>query len=179
MRCIIAIQPPFLTSDLACHTLLDPLSFIPFQRFESCRPPIDAVLDALPPLMPRLYSITTSFKVCPDKAEVALRYRTCYAVSLPLLTSCHPCVQRRPLQDAIRTSAGSRDHLARPPLPATHDAGRGWHAQPHACRHQSACLPQKASFEGKDCRSSRSTSKGELILTFTMSIPSLGTLQVS
>ena len=44
------------------------------ERFPSCRPPIDVLLDALSPLAPRLYSLTTSFAQHPDKAQVAMRW---------------------------------------------------------------------------------------------------------
>ena len=43
-------------------------------RFPSCSPPLDAVLDALTPMMPRLYSITTSYAEHPNKLQVALRW---------------------------------------------------------------------------------------------------------
>jgi NADPH-ferrihemoprotein reductase len=37
----------------------------------SCKPPLDALLGALPPLAPRMYSISSSPTVSPQKAEVA------------------------------------------------------------------------------------------------------------
>lgn len=46
-------------------SLLDILS-----RFPSCRPPLAALLDALPPLMPRMYSIASSPLLFPDTVHV-------------------------------------------------------------------------------------------------------------
>jgi len=37
----------------------------------SCRPPLDVLLDALPPLAPRMYSISSSPSMLPDKADIA------------------------------------------------------------------------------------------------------------
>lgn len=37
----------------------------------SCRPPLDVLLDALPPLAPRMYSISSSSLVSPEKADIA------------------------------------------------------------------------------------------------------------
>ena len=42
-------------------------------RFRSCRIPFDVLLDVLSPLVPRLFSVTTSPAEYPDKAQVALR----------------------------------------------------------------------------------------------------------
>ena len=44
------------------------------QRFPSCSPPLDALLDALPPLAPRMYSATSSGVVMPTKLQVAFRW---------------------------------------------------------------------------------------------------------
>ncbi|EFN59935.1 hypothetical protein CHLNCDRAFT_7300, partial [Chlorella variabilis] len=49
------------------------------RQFPSCRPPLDALLDALPPLAPRMYSLSCSPLECPDKVQVAftvVRYST-------------------------------------------------------------------------------------------------------
>eukprot|EP00884_Botryococcus_braunii_P018195 jgi/Botrbrau1/5059/Bobra.37_1s0024.1 len=48
-------------------------------RFPSCQPPLPALLDALPPLMPRMYSISSSPLLFPDVIHVAfsvVRYNT-------------------------------------------------------------------------------------------------------
>lgn len=37
----------------------------------SCKPPLDVLLDALPPLSPRMYSISSSSTVSPHKADIA------------------------------------------------------------------------------------------------------------
>ncbi|KAL4447522.1 hypothetical protein ABPG75_004741 [Micractinium tetrahymenae] len=49
------------------------------RRFPSCRPPLAALLDALPPLAARMYSLSCSPLECPGKAQFAftvVRYRT-------------------------------------------------------------------------------------------------------
>ncbi|KAI3429341.1 hypothetical protein D9Q98_005436 [Chlorella vulgaris] len=49
------------------------------QQYASCRPPLDALLDALPPLAARMYSVSCSPLDCPGKVQVAftvVRYST-------------------------------------------------------------------------------------------------------
>lgn len=50
-----------------CPSLLDLLA-----RFPSCSPPLEVLLDALPPLAPRQYSLTTSPLDSPHRLQVAL-----------------------------------------------------------------------------------------------------------
>lgn len=41
-------------------------------RFTSCKPSLDVLLTLLPPLQPRMYSVTNSGKAVQNRAEVAL-----------------------------------------------------------------------------------------------------------
>jgi len=65
----------YATDILAARpSLLDLLN-----TFPSCKPPLEALLDALPPLPPRMYSITCSPTSCPTTIQVAftvVRYTT-------------------------------------------------------------------------------------------------------
>lgn len=67
-------------------------------RFPSCMPPLDVLMDVLPPLQPRMYSITTSPLESPQKVQVcftvvkeATRYGTKYGVATNWLEKiCKP-----------------------------------------------------------------------------------------
>ena len=58
------------------HDILDhqPSVLDLLTRFPTCSPPLDALLDALTPMAPRMYSVTTSFAENPKKLQIALRY---------------------------------------------------------------------------------------------------------
>ncbi|GAX83375.1 hypothetical protein CEUSTIGMA_g10800.t1 [Chlamydomonas eustigma] len=84
-------------------------------RFESCKPTLDVLLDALPPLMPRLYSVTTSFAHSPDKVQVAMsvvRFKTRYGSRPGVATTWLD----RLVQGMVGEDQASNNQKAVPPL---------------------------------------------------------------
>lgn len=80
-------------------------------RFPSCHPPFEVVLDVLPPLAPRMYSITTSPLEFPHKLQVALtvvEFKTMYGTrsgvaSTWLDKACHDIIKRQAAEgDEVR-----------------------------------------------------------------------------
>jgi sulfite reductase alpha subunit-like flavoprotein len=65
-----------------------------FKLFPSCKPPLDALLDALPALPPRMYSITCSPMSCPDKIQVAFTIVKYSPTSYDKNTNCTHSTER-------------------------------------------------------------------------------------
>ena len=91
-------------SDYATHIkAAQPSLLALFQQFPSCTPPLAALLDCLPPLAPRMYSVSCSPLVTPQRVQVAfsvVQYDTPAGVRRGVATSwlqklCQPRLEGR------------------------------------------------------------------------------------